>query len=65
MNTPADQRQDVRTSWGQQKRQRTLSLTDDCWQLLTDQASAQGTNRSDLIERWARADQQACGTSSI
>ncbi len=65
MNTPADQRQDIRTAWGQQKRQRTLSLTDDCWQLLTDQASAQGTNRSDLIERWARGDLQACRTSRV
>ena len=53
-NHPVD---DVRTVWGQQKRQRSLSLTDACWQLLTDQASVEGTNRSDLIERWARAAQ--------
>lgn len=26
---------DVRIRWGQQKRQRSLSLTDACWQLLS------------------------------
>jgi hypothetical protein len=57
MNTPHEPTLDVRTGWGEQKRQRSLSLTDACWQLLTDQASVEGTNRSDLIERWARAAQ--------
>lgn len=55
MTTPDEPACDVRTAWGQQKRQRSLSLTDVCWQLLTEQACAEGTNRSDLIERWARS----------
>lgn len=55
---------DVRTRWGQQKRQRSLSLTDACWQLLSEQAAQEGTNRSDLIETWARATQDSSSSSS-
>jgi hypothetical protein len=55
MKSPHEPAGDVRTAWGQQKRQRSLSLTDVCWQLLTEQACLEGTNRSDLIERWARS----------
>jgi hypothetical protein len=44
---------DGRTQWGEPKRQRTLSLTDTCWDLLTDHANAAGTNRSDWIEQHA------------
>lgn len=55
MSTPSHPALDVRTGWGEQKRQRSLSLTDACWQLLSQQATAQGTNRSELIERWVRS----------
>lgn len=62
MNTPSAE--DVRTRWGEQKRQRSLSLTDACWKLLSDQAAEQGTNRSDLIEAWARTIQDTSSSSS-
>ena len=62
MNTPSAE--DVRTRWGEQKRQRSLSLTDACWKLLSDHAAQQGTNRSDLIEAWARIAQESSSSSS-
>ena len=64
MTTPDEPAGDVRTAWGQQKRQRSLSLTDVCRQLLTEQACVEGTNRSDLIERWARSAQIGSSSSS-
>ena len=64
MNTPHEPTLDVRTGWGEQKRQRSLSLTDVCWQLLTEQAGAEGTNRSELIERWVRSVQPGSSSSS-
>ncbi len=64
MSTPQGPAFDVRTGWGEQKRQRSLSLTDACWQLLTDQADAEGTNRSELIERWARSLQPGSSSSN-
>lgn len=45
---------DWRTRWGEQKRPRTVSLTDTCWEILTAIAGEQGTNRSDVIEALVR-----------
>lgn len=64
MSAPKDAAIDVRTSWGQQKRQRSLSLTDACWRLLTDQAIADGLSRSDLIERMVRSTYHNANTST-
>lgn len=54
MSPSKPEQADVRTAWGEPKRQRTLSLTDTCWTLLTAQAEAAGTNRSDWIEQFSR-----------
>ena len=54
---------DGRTQWGEPKRQRTLSLTDTCWDLLTDHANAAGTNRSDWIEQLTRSTQSSSSSS--
>jgi hypothetical protein len=54
---------DTRTQWGEPKRQRTLSLTDTCWDLLTDHANAAGTNRSDWIEQLTRSTQSSSSSS--
>lgn len=45
---------DWRTRWGEQKRPRTMSLTDTCWEILTAIAGEQGVNRSDVIEDLVR-----------
>jgi len=45
---------DWRTRWGEQKRPRTMSLTDTCWSILTAIATEQGINRSDVIEDLVR-----------
>jgi hypothetical protein len=46
-----------RTShWDSPKRQRTLSLSDDAWELTSDMAMASSGNRSEVVEiivRWA------------
>jgi len=54
---------DARTLWGEPKRQRTLSLTETCWDLLTDHANAAGTNRSDWIEHFSRNTQLSSSSS--
>ena len=54
---------DGRTQWGEPKRQRTLSLTDTCWDLLTGHAQAAGTNRSDWIEQLSRSTQLRSSSS--
>ena len=54
---------DGRTQWGEPKRQRTLSLTDTWWDLLTDHANAAGTNRSDWIEHLSRNAQLSSSSS--
>jgi hypothetical protein len=45
---------DWRTRWGEQKRPRTVSLTDTCWEILTAIANEEGVNRSDVIEALVR-----------
>ena len=42
------------TPWGSSKVQRTLSVTNEAWDLWTDTAIAADTNRSELFEVWAR-----------
>jgi hypothetical protein len=46
-----------RTShWDSPKRQRTLSLSDEAWELTSDMAMASSGNRSEVVEiivRWA------------
>ena len=54
---------DTRTQWGEPKRQRTLSLTDTCWDLVTAHAMAAGTNRSDWIEQLSRNTQLRSSSS--
>ena len=39
-----------RTHWGADKRQRTLSLTQECWQLAGLLAEQSDSNRSEVIE---------------
>jgi len=39
-----------RTHWGADKRQRTLSLTQECWQLAGQMAEQSDSNRSEVIE---------------
>ena len=43
-----------RTHWGSPKRCRSLSMTDEAWELLTRLATANATNRSEAIERLIR-----------
>lgn len=38
------------THWNSSKRQRTLSMTDDAWNLLSEIAASHGWNRSEAIE---------------
>lgn len=63
MTLPSRESKDGRTQWGEPKRQRTLSLTDTCWDLLTEHAVTAGTNRSDWIEQLSR-DAQLRSSSS-
>lgn len=63
MGTSKPGQADVRTVWGEPKRQRTLSLTDTCWTLLTAHAEAAGTNRSDWIEQLSRKAQLRSSSS--
>lgn len=39
-----------RTVWQEEKRQRTLSLTDTAWLLATSLGETQGLNRSEVFE---------------
>lgn len=43
-----------RTHWGAPKRCRSLSMTDEAWDLLTRLSIANNTNRSEAIERLIR-----------
>jgi hypothetical protein len=43
-----------RTHWGSPKRCRSLSMTDEAWDLLTKISAVQGMNRSEAIERLIR-----------
>lgn len=43
-----------RTRWAAPKRCRSLSLTDEAWDLLTRIATVQGMNRSEALERLIR-----------
>lgn len=43
-----------RTHWGSPKRCRSLSMTDEAWDLLTRLSAVQGMNRSEAIERLIR-----------
>ena len=47
-----------RTRWGEKKRNRTMSLTDTAWDLLTAQATSMRSNRSDVLEEIIRT---SCG----
>lgn len=43
-----------RTHWGTPKRCRSLSLSDEAWDLLTQLAAVKGLNRSEVFERLIR-----------
>ena len=43
-----------RTRWGEKKRNRTMSLSDTAWDLLTAQATSMRSNRSDVLEEIIR-----------
>jgi hypothetical protein len=43
-----------RTHWGAPKRCRSLSLSDEAWDLLTQLAAVKGINRSEVFERLIR-----------
>jgi hypothetical protein len=43
-----------RTHWGAPKRCRSLSLSDEAWDLLTQIAVVKGINRSEVVERMVR-----------
>lgn len=43
-----------RTHWGAPKRCRSLSLSDEAWDLLTQMAAVKGINRSEVFERLIR-----------
>lgn len=43
-----------RTHWGAPKRCRSLSLSDEAWDLLTQIAAVKGINRSEVFERLIR-----------
>lgn len=43
-----------RTHWGAPKRCRSLSLSDEAWDLLTRLAAVKGLNRSEVFERLIR-----------
>lgn len=43
-----------RTHWGTPKRCRSLSLSDEAWELLTKLAHTGGINRSEVLERLLR-----------
>ena len=47
-----------RTVWREEKRQRTLSLTDTAWTLATSLGETQGLNRSEVFEILLRYAQQ-------
>jgi hypothetical protein len=47
-----------RTVWQEEKRQRTLSLTDTAWILATSLGETQGLNRSEVFEILLRYAQQ-------
>ena len=47
-----------RTVWHEEKRQRTLSLTDTAWILATSLGETQGLNRSEVFEILLRYAQQ-------
>ncbi len=47
-----------RTVWQEEKRQRTLSLTDTAWVLATTLGETQGLNRSEVFEILLRYAQQ-------
>ena len=47
-----------RTVWREEKRQRTLSLTDTAWLLATSLGETQGLNRSEVFEILLRYAQQ-------
>lgn len=47
-----------RTVWREEKRQRTLSLTDTAWTLATALGETQGLNRSEVFEILLRYAQQ-------
>lgn len=44
----------ARTHWNSPKRCRSLSMTDECWDLVTKIAAYNGINRSEAIERMVR-----------
>lgn len=43
-----------RTHWGVPKRARTISLSDEAWDLLSSYAQANDLNRSEVLERLIR-----------
>lgn len=43
------------TPWGSSKVQRTISITDEAWELWTAAAMKAGVNRSELFEVMARS----------
>jgi hypothetical protein len=43
-----------RTHWGAPQRCRSLSLSDEAWDLLTQLAAVKGINRSEVFERLIR-----------
>lgn len=55
-----------RTVWQEEKRQRTLSLTDTAWLLATSLGETQGLNRSEVFEILLRyAQQQTLDLASL
>jgi len=55
-----------RTHWGSDKRQRTLSLTEEAWLLAGGLAEASGSNRSEVLEILLRnAHQQGLDLAGI
>lgn len=44
----------ARTHWGSTKRCRSISLTDEAWDLLSSYAQANDLNRSEVLERLIR-----------
>lgn len=55
----------ARTHWNSPKRCRSLSMTDECWDLITRIAAYNGINRSEAIERMVREAVKSTALSGI
>jgi hypothetical protein len=54
-----------RTHWNSPKRCRSLSMTDECWDLITKIASYNNINRSEAIERMVREATKSTSLSGV